>query len=259
MPTPTIRSHNLLPGRRGHRFCRRGGTTSSTKPRTEDRIERPPTETTEPGREQQHADSRRETSAVASAARRRKRLGGMRQENNRTIRSRHAVHRATKYPIGRLLGASSISIPTSPDASPRTIAPGAPGLKLRNAPVVTFHVTIGAIGQARPQRASLPFRNCRFLSVRKRHCCCRQNAKHQQKHRHPVKVQHRMLILGPASIGANHQPGIQSFELIPLRQHSIWSFAGLIAATALAGEITSRFGFGHTRTLRRRTLTTSMQ
>jgi hypothetical protein len=122
------------------------------------------------------------------------------KQNNRTIRSRHAAHRATKYPVGRLAGASSISIPTSPDASPRTIAPGAPGLKLRNAPVVTFHVTIGAIGQARPQRASLPFRNCRFLSVRKRHCCCRQNAKHQQKHRHPVKVQHRMLILGPASI-----------------------------------------------------------
>jgi hypothetical protein len=33
---------------------------------------------------------------------------------------------------------------------------------------------------------------------------------------------------------ANHQPGIQSFKLIRLRQHSVWSLAGLIAATGLA-------------------------
>jgi hypothetical protein len=120
----------------------------------------------------------------------------MRQENNRTIRSRHAAHRASKNSIGRLLGASSIFIPASPDASPRMVAPGAPGLKLRNAPVVTFHVTVGAFGQARPQPASLPFRNRRFLGVRKRHCCCRRNAEHQQKHRLSVKVQHRVLSCG---------------------------------------------------------------
>jgi len=120
----------------------------------------------------------------------------MRQENNRTIRSGHAAHRASKNPIGRLLGASSIFIPASPDASPRMVAPGAPGLKLRNAPVVTFHVTVGAFGQTRPQPASLPFRNRRFLGVRKRHCCCRRNAEHQQKHRLSVKVQHRVLSCG---------------------------------------------------------------
>jgi hypothetical protein len=109
-------------------------------------------------------------------------------KRTRTIRSRHAAHRATKYPIGRLLGASSGSISTTPDARPRTIAPGAPGLKLRDAPVVTFHVTIGAFGQTRRKPATLPFRNCRFLSVRKRHCCCRRNPEHKQKHRHSVKI-----------------------------------------------------------------------
>jgi hypothetical protein len=106
----------------------------------------------------------------------------------RTIRSRHAAHRATKYPIGCLLGASSRSISTTPDASPRTIAPGAPSLKLRDAPVVTFHVTIGAFGQTGRKPATLPFRNCRFLSVRKRHCCCRRNPEHKQKNRHSVNV-----------------------------------------------------------------------
>jgi hypothetical protein len=164
-------------------------------------------------------------------------------ENNRAIRSRHAAHRATKYPIGCLLGASSISIPTSPDASPRVIAPGTPRLKLRNAPVVTFHVTIGAFGQACPKPASLPFRNCRFLGVRNRQCCCRRNPKHQQKHRHSVKVQHRVPILGPASIeitASRHQitrthPIAPAFYLESCsvdRSHCIG-----------VGEILSRFSF----------------
>jgi hypothetical protein len=109
-------------------------------------------------------------------------------KKTRTIRSRHAAHRATKYPIGRMLGASSRSISTTPDASPRTIAPGAPGLKLRDAPVVTFHVTIGAFGQTGRKPATLPFRNYRFLSVRKRHCRCRRNPEHKQKHSNSVKV-----------------------------------------------------------------------
>jgi hypothetical protein len=39
---------------------------------------------------------------------------------------------------------------------------------------------------------------------------------------------------GTCKYRANHQPDIQSFELIPLRQHYICSLAGLIAATALA-------------------------
>ena len=172
------------------------------------------------------------------------------RQNNRTIRSRHAAHRASKNPIGRLLGASSIFIPTSPDASPRTVAPGAPGLKLRNAPVVTFHVTVGAIGQARPQRASLPFRNRRFLSVRKRHCCCRRNAEHQQKHRHPVKVQHRVLSCGPARYRANHQPDIQSFELIRLRQTFYLQSCRVDRSHRVGvGEILRASTSGHTRTL----------
>jgi hypothetical protein len=73
------------------------------------------------------------------------------------FRSRHAVHRATKYPIGRLLGGSLISIPATPNASARTIAPGAPGLKSRDAPVATFHVAIGAFYQTPRKPASLPF------------------------------------------------------------------------------------------------------
>jgi hypothetical protein len=128
-------------------------------------------------------------------------------KTTRTIRSRHAAHRATKYPIGRLLGGSSRSISTTPDASPRTIAPGAPGLKLRDAPVVTFHVTIGAFGQTRRKPATLPFRNCRFLSVRKRHCCCRRNPEHQQKHRHSVKVRAHP---GAYKDRTNHQPASAS-------------------------------------------------
>jgi hypothetical protein len=71
------------------------------------------------------------------------------------FRSRHAVHRATKYPIGRLLGGSLILISASPDAGARTIAPGAPGLKLRDASVVTFHVAIGAFDQTSRKPASL--------------------------------------------------------------------------------------------------------
>jgi hypothetical protein len=164
-PAITIRSDNLLPRRLEDTDF--GAVTilrrvQSLAQRTESNARR--AEKTEPGREQQHADSRREASAAAFAAQRscfRSRadlfpkpvvargLVGC-DKNNRTIRSRHAAHRATKYPIGRLLSASSISTPTSPDASPRTIAPGAPGLKLRNTPVVTFRVTIGAFGQARP-------------------------------------------------------------------------------------------------------------
>jgi hypothetical protein len=62
-------------------------------------------------------------------------------------------------------------------------------LKLRDAPVVTFHVTIGAFGQTGRKPATLPFRNCRFLSVRKRHCCCRCNPEHKQKHRHPARIE----------------------------------------------------------------------
>jgi hypothetical protein len=71
---------------------------------------------------------------------------------------------------------------------------------LRDAPVVAFHVTIGAFSQTRRKPPALPFRNRRFLSVRKRHRCCGRNPEHHQKHRHSVKVQHRVLILGPTRI-----------------------------------------------------------
>jgi hypothetical protein len=126
------------------------------------------------------------------------------------IRSWHAAHRAIEYRICPLLSASAISSPTIPDASPRTIAPGTPGLKLRDAPVVTFHVAIGTFCQTGRKTATLTCRNCRFLSVGKHHGCCRGNPKHQQNNRHSLQVQHRGLFLHqpPANPGINRtEPG----------------------------------------------------
>ena len=105
--------------------------------------------------------------------------------------SRNAGHRAPRYPIGRLLSGSLISIPTIPNASARTIAPRASGLELRDAPIVTFHVAVRTFCQTRCKPAPFPFRECRFLSIRERRLCCRRNPKRQQNHRYSVKVQYR--------------------------------------------------------------------
>jgi hypothetical protein len=81
-----------------------------------------------------------------------------------------------------------MAVPTTPDASSRTIAPRAPGLELRNAPVAAFHVTNGAFRQTGSKPASLAFRNRRFLTVRNGHRYCRRDDENRQEHRHSMKV-----------------------------------------------------------------------
>jgi len=95
-------------------------------------------------------------------------------------------------------------VPARPDASTRTIAPSAPGLKLRDASVVTFHVAIGAFRKARRKPASLTLWNCRFLRVQERRRCCRRNREQQQKHRHFAGVWHRGPLRYCLQHGTNH-------------------------------------------------------
>ena len=128
----------------------------------------------------------------------------------RTIGSGNAAHRALQYPTGRLLSGSLIAVSTRPHASARTIAPGTPGLKLRDAPIVTFHVAVRTFCQTRCKPAPFPFRECRFLSIRVRHPCCGRNPKHQQNHRHSFKVQH-------------NGPFVAAFRIEPTAGvHQIW-------------------------------------
>jgi hypothetical protein len=76
--------------------------------------------------------------------------------------SHHSIKAArytTKYLIGRLLGAylgKLISIPTTSNASARTIAPRAPGLKLRDTSIVACLVAVGALYQT--GRKPMPLR-----------------------------------------------------------------------------------------------------
>ena len=71
-----------------------------------------------------------------------------------------AARHTTKYLIGRLLGGylgKLISIPTTPDASARTIAPhDAPGLRFRDTSIVACLVTVGAFYQTGRKPMSLP-------------------------------------------------------------------------------------------------------
>jgi hypothetical protein len=107
------------------------------------------------------------------------------------LRSRNAIHRASEYPIGRLLSGSWYRFPTIPNASARTIAPSASSLELRDAPIVTFHVAIGAFYQTRHEPAPLTFRNRRLLSIRQARFCCRRNPKRKQNHPNYSKGQYR--------------------------------------------------------------------
>ena len=70
-----------------------------------------------------------------------------------------AARYTSKYLIGRLLGAylrKLISIPTTSNACARTIAPRAPGLKLRDTSIVACLVAVRAFYQTR--RKPMPLR-----------------------------------------------------------------------------------------------------